>query len=800
LGRARRRNASIRTELLCGAVTGLGLSAAIWGVALQPPAEPIGLAFVALAALLGGVRFPFPRVGRLSLRLPATLAAMTLYGLGSAVVAAGLSVLLGRPAMRRVEPRSARGHTAFEAGVATMTAFFAGAAYLGLGGTVGAAWSLAQWPALLAFVLAYESLAHALARVAAIVGAGPRRTLRGAALPLLVSSSIGLLLAALLHEIYRVQTLRAWLLAGPAIYVVYLLGRARADRFAHRVRRGLAGIDIDRSITQVLARAVAALDDDGERHLWRVRGLCLAVGRKLEMTDAELDALASAALLHDLGKLAIPEPILSKPGKLSDVEMDQIKIHPAVGAELLERIAFPAPIHAIVRHHHERWDGAGYPDGLDREEIPLGARVLAAADCYDALTSERPFRRALPDEQARRHLRSQAGSMFDPEVVDALLECLDEGLPQDDDRRADPQHAANGGERDAVVRLPTAERSLEGLQGIARAARYPVRLEESLTLVAEKLRDLVPHSALVVYLLDEERRQLRAIFAAGRGAARLRRVTIPAGERLSGWSVMHQRAIAGRAHTSPLDRDGMRSDLEDEFLHEELNALRSSLVAPLVADGVGWGALALYDVESRCFGDEDRRNLVHAAGHVALAVRRWRRASETGDPSLTDPLTGLPNARMFWMEAARRLDDHDPDGQRFGLLAFRLRGLAGLAERSGIEAAERTLGEVARRLASCCRESELLVRFGQDLFLVLAALERSSELVERWGQYVQAVEERPLRLEDGTVVPLRLVAAHASRPEDGADLDGLLASLESRLTLAMDRNRKVMPFRRRRSA
>ena len=130
--------------------------------------------------------------------------------------------------------------------------------------------------------------------------------------------------------------------------------------------------------------------------------------------------MQAAALLHDIGKLAVPEHIISKPGKLTPEEFEKMKIHPIVGAEILERVRFPYPVAPIVRAHHEKWDGTGYPNGLRGEEIPIGARILAAVDCLDALASDRQYRRAMPLEDAMKVVRSEAGHAFDPRVVDAL--------------------------------------------------------------------------------------------------------------------------------------------------------------------------------------------------------------------------------------------------------------------------------------------------------------------------------------------------------------------------------------------
>ncbi len=130
--------------------------------------------------------------------------------------------------------------------------------------------------------------------------------------------------------------------------------------------------------------------------------------------------MRAAALLHDIGKLAVPEHIINKPGRLTPEEFEKMKVHPLVGAEILDRVAFPYPVAPIVRSHHERWDGSGYPAGLTGEEIPIGARILAVVDCLDALASDRQYRQAMPLDRAMDRVKERAGTWFDPKIVEVL--------------------------------------------------------------------------------------------------------------------------------------------------------------------------------------------------------------------------------------------------------------------------------------------------------------------------------------------------------------------------------------------
>ena len=170
---------------------------------------------------------------------------------------------------------------------------------------------------------------------------------------------------------------------------------------------------------------MAARDLATWEHADRVRRYALALARQARIVDEQiLHAIEAAALLHDIGKLAIPDSLLYKPGPLTPDEYDRVKQHAVIGADLLAEAAFPGPLSSLVRHHHENWDGSGYPDGRTSADIPVGARVLSIADCYDALTSHRPYRRALSHDSAVAMIHERRGSMFDPEMTDAFLQVV----------------------------------------------------------------------------------------------------------------------------------------------------------------------------------------------------------------------------------------------------------------------------------------------------------------------------------------------------------------------------------------
>src|SRR5678809_137756 len=171
---------------------------------------------------------------------------------------------------------------------------------------------------------------------------------------------------------------------------------------------------------ETLAVAIDGRDHTTHMHLRRVQFYVRKVGEELKLSEEQLEHLNVAALLHDIGKLGIPDHILLKPGALSPEEWEKMKTHPAGGAEMLKRMNFPEPVLQIVATHHEKWDGTGYPRGLRSEQIPIGARILSAVDCLDALASDRPYRGALPIDMAMARVAKEEGRSYDPLVVAVL--------------------------------------------------------------------------------------------------------------------------------------------------------------------------------------------------------------------------------------------------------------------------------------------------------------------------------------------------------------------------------------------
>ena len=222
--------------------------------------------------------------------------------------------------------------------------------------------------------------------------------------------------------------LTLWLIASLLLVsgVVYLSLRRHAPSAGRTTRCGCPERQLHHATMEALALAIEAKDHTAHNHIRRVQVYSAGLAQALGMSDAETQAVETAALLHDIGKLAVPEHILAKPGPLTPEEFQKVRIHPQIGAEIIASVPFPHPVAPLILNHHERWDGDGYPAGRKGEQVPLGARVLGIVEFYDALTSDRPYHKAITPEAAAALVEQESGKAFDPRVVETFLQILPE--------------------------------------------------------------------------------------------------------------------------------------------------------------------------------------------------------------------------------------------------------------------------------------------------------------------------------------------------------------------------------------
>ena len=433
------------------------------------------------------------------------------------------------------------------------------------------------------------------------------------------------------------------MLVIPITYLVYrsyrlYLGRLEADK---KHAEETAALHL-RTI-ESLALAIEAKDHTTHDHLQRVQVYAVEIGKELNLTEIELEAVRAASVLHDIGKIAVPEHIICKPGKLTPEEFDKMKIHPVVGAEILARAQFPYPVVPIVRSHHEKWDGSGYPDGLKGTEIPIGARILSAVDCLDALASDRQYRRALPLGKAMEMVAELAGKSFDPEVVKVLqrryveLEQMARGSHVEGfslstdikvERGAAPdagfEQAAASPFRPAASGDSTAKKAGWGeLVQILESLAPVLSRNEIFSILAGRLQQLLPSDCLVVYTRRGE--TLMPEYASGTHAESVSSLKIPLGEGLPGWVAANDKPILNGV---PSIEAGQAS------------GLKSALAIPLEGDEDTTGVLILFRGKADAFSSVDLRDLMALGplvGRVIEANRMRTRANRGNVISIPSP-------------------------------------------------------------------------------------------------------------------------------------------------------------------
>ncbi|MBI4874098.1 MAG: HD domain-containing protein [Acidobacteria bacterium] len=594
------------------------------------------------------------------------------------------------------------------------------------------------------------------------------------------------LIAAATANVFRTAlrsfSFDAALLLLAVLYVAHRYHRVQKSRRdeKHKYAGEVASLHV-RAI-EALALAVEAKDQlNTHGHLRRVQVYALGVGRELGLSRTELEALRAAALLHDIGKMAVPDHILTKPGKLTAEEFAKIKVHPLVGAEIVEQVQFPYPVAPIVRSHHEKWDGSGYPVGLKGEEIPLGARILTAADCLDALTSDREYRRGLPLDDAMRQLVSESGRSFDPAVI-RVLERRYRDLDLQARANADPGSLLSTGARVERGRAPDAGLDLSGaadfeaggksfdflgtiaaarreeklVLDMARGVGGSLDLEVTLKQVEDNLRQTIPFDALAIFLLEGN--TLAVEHASGDNDEMLHALRVPAGEGLAGWVAENARPVV---NGNPAVDPGFRCAPD--------KTLDAALVLPLEGAGGLLGVMALYRRDKDAFTRDDLRILLAIVPRIGSAIDNARKYRELELRADLDGLTGLPNARLMMRAIESELARARRQKQHLGVAVAKL---------SGSGPVEQLLPPVAQGIKSSCREYDHVARLGEDRFgLVLPGM-RPDHLGGKTLALDAAVATAAVRAGNPGLACLAVGAAFY--PDDADSAKSLLAIAERR--------------------
>ena len=598
---------------------------------------------------------------------------------------------------------------------------------------------------------------------------------------------LGALIACGVSAINRLVGWQYALLAFPIVYWIYRSYQTYLSRLEEQKKHAEEIAALHLRTIEALSLAIEAKDHTTHDHLRRVQVYAVEIAKDLDLDDSQLNAIRAASMLHDIGKLAVPENILSKPGRLTPEEFEKMKIHPIVGSDILDRVEFPYPVVPIVRSHHEKWDGSGYPDGLKQEAIPIGARILSAVDCFDALASERPYRRAMSPEEAMGNLSAEKGRSFDPRVVEVMerryleLEAMVKTM-ETERRRLDfapkiardvaPSSGYAEAANEAEVRttsflssIISARQEAQLLFELAQTLGNSLSLKETLSVVASRLKQMIPYDAIVFYVCQEG--LLIPEYAHGADFDLFSTLRIPLGQGLSGWVALNEKPISNGNPAAETLHTGVSS---------RMTTLQAALSVPLRGRDSVAGVLTLYGREKNGFSKEHLRMLLAASSKLGLSVENALQYEKAQSTASTDFLTGLPNARSICTHLEKELARLRRSKKPLAVLLCDLNGFKKVNDTFGHLTGNKLLHEIALKFKSSCREYDQVGRLGGDEFVFVLPDLTKDNVAEMHKRLSQAVEEASRSACPEMIVSVSVGSSFY--PTDGATGEELLSEAD----------------------
>ena len=573
-----------------------------------------------------------------------------------------------------------------------------------------------------------------------------------------VWSAPSYLAGAALAAIATVASARSWsgwlaLLAVP-LYLVFRSYHSVVARLREEQDQTHRAMEVQLATIEALALAIEAKAGCTPEHIRSIQQYAAMLAEAAGLPDDEVQAVRTAALLHDIGNMAVPEHILAKPDALTPEEFERVKIHTRVGANILRRVPFTGPVADLVFSHHERWDGLGYPAGTSGNDIPIGARILAIADCFSTLQAHRPYRAARSEEDAITLLREFAGTSFDPTLVELFIDRL-HSVPapveaETDSSWSDPQPLA-------LRDIAGAHHEEQTLYEIAQALGSRLGVSEAMALIRDKVSRLVPFTTCALFLGDDETGFV-CRWADGPGT-----------EALLKWPPKTWSEISLRL---PPCADGRGAH------GDELHAL---LPCPLNFEGRLMGGLVIYHTATAGFTDEHRRVLGRVSEQAAAVIMNSTRFEQTEQDSHTDPLTGMANRRSLDRQFEAGLTRVRPGEGNIAVVVLDLDRLKEINDTYGHEAGDRALRAVGTVLRSLVRHNDICARFAGDEFIVVMFDCTTERQARRVAELQQAVAAHPFEPRPGVRLSLSISAGAARFPDDGRTFEELLAAGDERM-------------------
>lgn len=592
------------------------------------------------------------------------------------------------------------------------------------------------------------------------------------------------------------------LFSVPVIAVTYATYKIYFERVNEKTREASEMSRIHLATVEALATAIDAKDQTTHCHVRRVQVFTTGMGKVFGLSDNEIQALKAGALLHDIGKLAVPDHILNKPGRLTVAEFEKMKVHTTVGAEILSRVDFPYPVVPIVRHHHEQWNGLGYPDGLKGEEIPITARILSVVDCFDSVREDRPYRRGMTREEASTLLRRGSGVTFDPAIVEAFLKNLprfeqeiaalnldQHGLNEEQVGTRTESHDSLSPDRapypDYLDQIKNAHREVYALYEIARTFGASLDVKDTLSIIVNKVGHIVPFDTCAVYLHDDVKGYSEAAHVAGKNADVLLGRCIAPGEGVTGFALANRRPIN-------------RIDPALDFAGVQLSSgtrYRAMASLPLVKDERMFGALSVYSSELENYTDDHMRLLDTVVRLASDALANAMSHAEAESNALTDPLTGLPNARCMYMRFEQEVSRANRTNRPFQVVMLDLDDFKQVNDTFGHKVGDQMLREVARLVEAQLRDYDFLARYAGDEFVAIVQ-ELVGDQVEELRQRIEkSISTFLLPVSGDMFATVGISVGSATYGVDGETLDQLLITADQ----AMYSSKAEHKRRRRRS-